>query len=349
MAPSCAFAWGFYDAMENGTPLTAITAAQSARGGLWSLPSAEAGCVFLNPAELGVLNGTMLNISGSTVQWRSEIWGASTTGYLDGGNAGTFTAAISARLSNSLAIGGGIARVADFGFNGINNVMEQIAPFTYQISEVQLLDSQGSLWEANAGISLRISEHVIAGLSGGMRFGSGSYHLQTEHQDPTVPDDTVDVSWENSDPCVHAGVLVPLDAGTFGFSATNGTDRYRSRIAFGFQKDFSLLNGSTMGAEFDIQSIDDRPAYSGRAFIFLAQMIPGVRSSYSVGFQRASRYHRTAATLATGARVLLGSFNLDMSVSWNSRSRKGDDFPDPYIAHIDDSGTYYSIGLNWRP
>jgi hypothetical protein len=40
--------------------------------------------------------------------------------------------------------------------------------------------------------------------------------------------------------------------------------------------------------------------------------------------------------------------DLDLGISWMSRSRAGFQFPEPYIDNIDDAGTYYSVGMTWR-
>ena len=84
-------------------------------------------------------------------------------------------------------------------------------------------------------------------------------------------------------------------------------------------------------------------------FAYLKEMIPYVRSNYSAGFIRATDYQRVALCLSTGASITLGeSTNLDLGLSWRSRSRKGGAFPEPLIDNIDDSGSYYSAGLSWR-
>ena len=341
-------AWGFHDALGNGTPIICITPKQSAMGGVWALPSSEAASIFLNPAELSMMDGTSIKITTAIIQWYSYISGTMDYDRFDSGTLGTVTAAVGTEISDVVSIGTGIARVSHFGFSGISNILEECGLNEYRIYAIDLLDSRGSLWEANTGISVVISDWLTAGVSGGLRFGNGSYTLRHEIVDPLYPDDTTEVDWDESDFCFHAGLLMPFSFGTFAVSGTNPTGRYDSRVAFGFQKDFSLLNGSTLGVEFDVQSIEEKNcATSGKAFAYLPEIMPNIRSIYSVGFIRAVDANKASLCLGTGACVDFGKMDLDLSISWMSRSRRGNAFPEPYISNIDDRGTYYTAGLSW--
>ncbi|MCK5115027.1 MAG: hypothetical protein KAR44_00385 [Candidatus Aegiribacteria sp.] len=347
--PSALLAWGFNDAIGNGSPIISVTSKSSAMGGVWSLPSSGAASIFLNPSELSMLDGTLINISTAIIQWSLTVHGVLDYDKYDSGSAGTVTLASGTEISDAVSIAAGITKVSDFRFNGISNILEEIGPGSYQIYAIDILDSHGTLWEANTGISVVLNDWLTAGVSGGIRFGTGSWNLRHDIVDPIALDDTTEVEWEESDFCFHAGVLMPFEFGTFGLSGTNATGRYRSRVAIGFQKEFSIMYGSTLGVEFDIQSIEENnPAVSGKAFANLTEMIPNVRSTYSIGFNRASDYHRAALCLGTGATISFGQVDVDLGVSWMSRSRAGFAFPEPFISNIDDAGTYYSAGLSWK-
>ncbi len=161
--------------------------------------------------------------------------------------------------------------------------------------------------------------------------------------------DTTVVEWDTADPCIHLGLLVPLSWGTFAVSGANSTERYQSRVAFGFEKDFDLLNGSTLGFDFDVTSIEDEPAVSGRLYANLKDLLPSVRSIYSIGFHQPNMYHHTTLTFGTGAVIDLGAVDASLGISWRSRSRSGLAFPEPYIVKIDDSATYFTAGIAWKP
>ena len=349
MLPATALAWGFHDAIGNGSPVLCVTTKSSAMGGVWSLPSSGAASVFLNPAELSMLDGTLINTTIAFVQWYSNINGMLDFDHFSSGNTGSFTLSVGTEISDAVSIGAGIAKVSDFGFNGIIDILAEIGLNSYEIYAIDILDSHGALWEANAGISLILNDWLTAGVSSGIRFGEGSSNLRRAYTNQSVSDDTTIVEWEESDYCIHAGILMPFEFGTFGLSGTNTTSRYRSRIAIGFQREFSILYGSTLGVEFDIQSIEDKnPAISGKFFAHLSEMIPHVRSIYSIGFNRASNYQRAALCLGTGASIDFGQMNVDLGVSWMSRSRAGFSFPEPFITNIDDSGIYFSTGISWK-
>ena len=334
--------------MGNGSPIICITPKQSAMGGIWALPSSEAASIFLNPAELSMMDGTSIKVTTAIIEWHSYTSGALDYDRFDSGNLGSVTVAAGTEISDAVSIGAGISRVSHFGFSGISNILKECGLNNYEIYSIDLLDSQGSLWEANTGVSWVLNDWLTAGVSGGLRFGSGSYTLRHDIVDPGDSDDTTEVDWEESDFCFHAGLLMPFKLGTFGISGTNKTGRYDSRVAFGFQRDFSILNGSTMGVEFDFKSIEEKnPALSGKMFIYTPEILRNVRSTYSVGFIRATDYRKSTLCLGTGTCIDFGRMNLDMAISWMSRSKAGYAFPEPYISNINDSGTYYSAGLSW--
>ncbi|MCK5063835.1 MAG: hypothetical protein KAQ97_01060, partial [Candidatus Fermentibacteraceae bacterium] len=347
--PSLVLAWGFHDALEYGSPLTCVTPKSTAMGGVWSLPSSGPASIFLNPAELYTLDGTEITVGTGLVQWHSYVHGELGFEHHDSGMVlGTFTAAAGTRISDAVSIGAGISRISDFGFEGVNKLIDNTGFGLYEIIAIDILDSRGTLSELNGGVSVELADWLKAGASGGLRFGTGSWTMIHTINDESTPDDTTSEDWKESDFCAHIGFLMPFEFGTFGISGTNSSDRYRSRVAVGFQKDFEILFGSTLGVEFDIQSIENEPEISGRFFGYMAEILPHTRSIYSVGFSRPSNYHRTALSISTGACIDFDRLGIDLTISWKSRSRDGHSFADNWIAHIDDSGTYYSVGMNWK-
>lgn len=348
LLPAAVLAWGFHDSMGYGSPVRCISPRQSAMGGSWAMPSSGPASVFLNPAALSMQDGVTLTASAAIIEWRSAVVGENLFNILDTGTGGAGTLAFGLPVSERVAVGAGIARVSDFGFNGVSMVMEELGPELYEVYSIQFLDATGSLWEANAGVSVELADWITAGVSGGLRFGTGSWDYRNVFSDPDVPPDTLEDDWDASDFAFHGGILLPLSFGTFGASGTNSSEKYHSRIAFGFQREFRVLSGSTMGIELDLDDVEDRPSWEGRCFAHFCEMIPNVRSTYSVGFNRPADHHHTALTMGTGARILLGDVDLDLGVSWMSRSRAGYIFPEPYVDNIDDAGTYYSVGMTWR-
>jgi hypothetical protein len=166
------WAWGFHDAMENGTPINALTPQHCAMNGASALPSSGVSSLFLNPAELSLLNSPVVSASISVVKWNSEVDGPYRLPVFDSGNSGSFSIAAGVPVMNNLYLAMGMARVSDFRYNkGLSVLYEQGR--MYNIQALQMLDSQGSLYEANAGASMAFSGWLHAGVSVGMRFGKG--------------------------------------------------------------------------------------------------------------------------------------------------------------------------------
>ncbi len=88
MLPTAVMAWGFHDAMGNGSPIVCVTPKSSAMGGVWSLPSSGAASIFLNPAELSMLDGTFINLTIAIIPWNSVIHGMLDFDLFDSGNPG---------------------------------------------------------------------------------------------------------------------------------------------------------------------------------------------------------------------------------------------------------------------
>lgn len=348
LSVSIAWGFGFHDVLEDGYPIVCVTPASSAMGGVWSMPSGGPASIFLNPAELSLVEGTPLHLSGGVISWKTIVHCQQGFDHHESGTIpGTVTGALKFGLGDNFSAGLGISHVAGFGFDGSNMVLIEEEQDIIRIYAADNLDSSGSLWEALGGVSCRITEWLLAGASAGLRFGSGDYELDHNVLNSSVGDYTETGKWSESDFCSHVGLLLPLEFGTAGFSYVTGSDRYKSRLAGGFSKSFRLLNNGILGVEFDVLSPDDKPETSGKFFCIVSGMMPNVTSIYSIGFQQANRSHRNGLCLSTGALWDLGNLNLDFAISWRSRSRSGTAFPDSLVHDIYDSGTYFNIGTTF--
>ncbi len=197
--PSLVLAWGFHDAMEYGSPIVAVTPKSSAMGGVWSMPSGGPASIFLNPAELSTLDSTVITVGTGLIQWSTYTYGEhSFSQILSGTILGSLTAAVGFRLTDRISLGAGVARVSDFGFEGENLEIMLNGPGRYKVYAVNNLDSRGSLWEVNTGMSFELSDWLIAGASGGLRSGSGSWTRVYNLVYESVPNDTTSrtgMSW----------------------------------------------------------------------------------------------------------------------------------------------------------
>src|SRR5512137_71301 len=70
---SGASAFGFYDALAGGTPLTAMGAYSAATCGQRSTYDGDALAVLLNPSGLASLDGPTATVSGGLMTWREVL------------------------------------------------------------------------------------------------------------------------------------------------------------------------------------------------------------------------------------------------------------------------------------
>jgi hypothetical protein len=340
-------AFGFHDAMEFGDPLVCATPRSVSMGGVWALPSGGAASIFLNPAELSTTPPEQIMVSTGYVSWNATSEYLQEYSHRESGTIPlTATAAWSFDIGRASA-GIGLCRVSDFSFDGVNLLFEEETSGRMYIAAVENLDSRGSLWETVAGLSIPVTDWLIAGVSAGLRSGSGHYTLEHNNITGSAGDTTITVDWDEAAFCAHGGVLVPVGFGTFAASWVSGSDMYPSRLAGGFVKQMRVLGQGSLGVEFDVLSPEDRPELSGRFVGIFPGMIEGVTTRYSIGFWQAHRHNRNGLCFATGSTVELSDrLSMDLAVSWRSRSRSGSSFPDdPYMTHHDDNATFFGAGL----
>lgn len=327
-----ALGFGYHDSFSNGTPNSGITARNATLGGIRALPSYTPAGIFMNPGELGCLDGFTVSVDGGLLRWTEtvyDIFRANRGGQV----IGAATGAVATRLG-PLVAAAGFAKVADFDYAGTHNSFN---PFTGYLDSVEVAYVTGNQWEYLAGVSTRLSDVVSAGVSGGVRTMSADYEYFFSDKTFGGGDSTAEWSRSGTEFCWHAGFVAMSDLVSAGVSYTSGTEFYSPSIAFGGSVVSPHINNTRTGFEAEIVSPLDRNDFTGKLFIE-SPITDRFDIRTAVLFNEGYESSRTSLGFGLGGGYRSGE-NLDLSVGCllNSRSRSGSAFPGETADRIEDA------------
>ena len=343
--PGIVSAFGYADANWNGTSIPGYNAVTLALGGARAIGFGDALSVLTNPADIYRIPGTTFTMSiGPAVLFESF---EDTTGLHDFNwiALANLSAAMKFQASNQFALGAGIARISDFSFEGTYYERDAV---TGDIIENYALDSHGGLYESAAGFSWHPESWINVGLSGGLRFGSASYDSTFEDRVNPENDTTVSISWNESDFCWHAGIMIPLSMTSIGVSWASATDHYDARIASGILLYTGDSKQGALGIEAEIVDPGDANNLEGR---LIGQFSPSnslaFRGALSIS-DRNKEIESQGIGLSFGAGLGFGRITLNGAFSWSSVTRESFAFSawDPIDIKV--SQSLLSFGLNWN-
>ncbi len=343
--PGIASAFGYADANGNGTSIPGYNAVTMSLGGARAIGFGDALSILTNPADIYQIPGTRFTMSiGPGVINESFV---DTTGNHDYNwiALANLSAAMKFQVSRELALGVGIARISDCSFEGRyfnrDNTSGDI------IENIQL-DSHGGLYESAAGFSWHPESWIIAGLSGGLRFGEASYDSTYEDMVHPENDTTISIGWDESEFCWHAGIMIPLSTSKIAISWASATDHYDARIAVGAMLYTGESKQGALGIEAEIVDPGDANNLEGR-------LIGQLYSSNSLTFRgalsiidRSAEIESQGIGLSLGAGVVLGRITLNGAFSWCSITRESFAFSSYDPIDIKLSQSLLSFGLDWN-
>ncbi len=345
VVPSVSFAYGFHDALNYGNSINVISIRSAALVGIRVFGSEGASAVFLNPASLAGVNSFNMTASTSSIAWSEEVVDSTNVTHRSGSGIGSLSGAVAYRAGTDLVIGAGIAKVSDHQYDGTHYLPDD--PAHPGIDIVEMLKAEGGLWEALGGVSWSFTDNFSAGVSAGLRFGGVSYDYVYDEKYTLEVDSTSSWSWDTSEACYHAGILLADEELSAGMCFTSGSsDHYYSRISIAGRARAEHIGNSTMGFEGEIVDPFENNFFNGK--LSIETPIRGNMNMLAgVGFNEGENMNRVGLAFSVGGNYRTGRVQVDCALAHSGRSRKSTSFPDEYSDYVDDSSTHFCIGLQY--
>lgn len=339
-------AFGWLDAIGDGTLLPGISAGNMMNCGALAAGTGAPSAVLLNPANLGRISSSALEITaGPSVTMEEVDLGSDGSGSREYLSPGPVCAAVRIPVGGGFAAGAGLARLSDGSYRAQRYLYEDpLSPG--DITGAEAWESSGGVWEAAAGCSYRLSRLLSIGLSAGPRFGS--LHSSYAFDDRTGSDDS---TWSQtrveSGFCVHAGATAALGQSSVSASWASGSDMLPARIAAGALVYPGTAGGSYIGAEAELADPGGGDLFTGRVF---ARFTPAVNTGLSVGFFMADQGPSDLGTnmgLCLGVDFLTGPARLQAAFSWFANSTRSEVFGYEGELNTSDRIGIFGAGVDW--
>lgn len=336
--------YGYHDALYNGNSIDVISIRSAAMVGIRVFGSDGPSALFINPASLHGINQFEGSISISSVAWTEEIIDSTSVVQRSDQGLGSLSGAIAFRAGSDIVLSGGLAKVSDHQYKGTHYMPDD--PSHPGIAIIEFLDASGGLWEALGGMSLNLQDNLVVGLSTGMRFGKVEYnYIWDAYYTPEV--DSISCwSWETSDFCYHAGILLGDEDTGIGASYTSGSDHYYSRVSIAGRARAEHIHNIRMGFEGEAISIFEDNYFNGKLSLE-APIRDDVNLLTGVGFYEGEDMNRVGTAFSVGGNYTLNRIIFECALFHSGRSRKSTSFPDEYSDFVDDSWTQFCFGLSY--
>lgn len=348
---SGAYGYGYIDAHGSGTRISGIGAVSVGLGGVGFTGFGDPVALLSNPSSLSSIEGTSFSVSigaGIGTEKVSDSTGMHDNTWLTMGN---LSAGMKLGLGTDIDAGVAIARISDFSYSGTHLTYDFQPGHNDDISEIRELTVTGGMYESAAGLSVRVFEHLNAGIAAGYRFGSVEYDSSFTDIENSENDTLVSWRTEMEGIAWHAGIEVPLDMSLLGLSWSSSGDQVDSRIAAGGLFHLDSSGGNALGAEVEFADPGGRNDLNIRIFGFTSLSTSfDLRGGVNFGIVNDESVDRGADIgLSIGAGVKFDKITLNFGCSWSSCSRDsillGGGIPDD----LSDSRTVIAFGVGWNP
>lgn len=336
-----AIAFGFYDALDGGTPLLSIGAISASAGGVRSTYTADALSMFLNPAGLAMRDRPSLSASGGILAWKETFRYDSKRANRSGTIQGSNCFAVSYPASEWLVFGAGASAVARAEYDG-SRFLEQPG-LEGEPESIEMIRTEGSQWEALACVAVSPTEWLDAGISSGLRFGTFETDYSRTDEEGAI-DSTSLITTEVSEMALRAGVQARAEMFLLGVCYCPGGEFYRPSLACGMEVLAPQLANTIVGMEGEVFSPLAGNDFTGRLHI---NHPIGTKTALRVGISF-SEYPEVAGRgmgFSLGGSRVFGPARADVAVQWATRSTNGNFVPGEIANRIDDSTTEFLLGL----
>ncbi|NLP06540.1 hypothetical protein GX411_11420 [Candidatus Fermentibacteria bacterium] len=336
-----ALAFGFYDALDGGTPLPSIGAFSASTGGVRSTYAADALSIFLNPAGLARRDRPSLTASGGVLAWKEAFrYGtqrASRSGTIQGSNC----FAVAYPAGEWLVVGAGAAAVARAEYDG-SRYLEQPG-LEGEPESIEMISTGGSQWEALGSVAASPTGWLDVGVSSGLRFGTLETEYSSTDEEGAI-DSTSLITIEISELALRAGAQARADLFLLGVCYCPGGDHYRSSLACGMEVVAPQLANTIVGIEGEVYSPLADNDFTGRLHI---NHPIGTKTALRVGlsFSEYPEVSGRGMGFSLGGSRVFGPARADLAVQWATRSADGDFVPGEIADRIDDSTAEFLLGV----
>ncbi len=338
-------AFGFIDALGQGTPLPCLVPRCLALGGVMTVGVDDAYSLFLNPAGIPGFGAETISLGLSYGGWTETTPVRSTIlPVIQRGEDLPFSpyGAFSFGITEELSAAAGYCMVSCFDYTGINYIFGK-PDIPEEITMLQYLDSEGILHEALAGFSYSLSDNLNIGVSGGMRFGSTDIkETDNEYTSDSTIITQYDLSWSENQFCWHGGIRAEFSLGNAGLVIASPTDHYPTRTAIGILILAEHLKNSKIGFECEIISPGKDAEYIGR-LILENPTASFLNTFLGVSFTDAPHCNNTRMGFSMGLEMSFDPVKTQFGYYYRNRSRRGLPDNDHYYQYFDDTTTLLSV------
>ena len=339
---STGLSFGYYDSINEGTPIPGLSPTAVALGSPKALSPIEPACVFTNPALTAWAGGTV-QAAYSAITWTERVIESDidktvrTLTTLD-----NFSGAAVWPVG-PVTLGAGYAKVAEFGYEGTHTVYDD--PEDPEIG-VEILYADGGQHEAMGSASMVLAGVLSAGFSGGMRTASADYEYFFNSHRYSIPDSSAVWSFDESEFAWHAGLALNGDLFKSGLSYSSGTEYMEESVSIGFSAYAEHLKKITVGFEGELISPFDSNRFLGKLSIIMP-LTKNLNALTSASFDDQRVANRAGFGFGLGFSGRIGRFNLGGGILNRFRARTDTAFPDEEADRVDDSATQFTIGLSY--
>ena len=335
--------FGFHDAVSTGTVLGGISPYTVALGTVRAVGASEPASIFTNPAQIARHPFTV-QMSGSFISWAERVIVSDidktvrTLVTYDNGMT-----AIVLPVSEGITIGAGLAKISEYGYDGMAFAFDDFYEDTIGVT---LLQSSGGQIEAMGSFAAVLLEPLSAGISIGMRRVSAEINYQYDSFELLIPDSSSFISRSGSEFAWHAGLAFNGELFKSGVSYSSETSDMESIIAFGGSAYAEHIKKITMGFEAEIASPFDKKQFLGKLFLSLP-LTKSLESLVSVSFDDNRIANRAGFGFGMGFSGRVGRFRVGGGILNRFRARKNTNFPGEYANRVDDSSTILNLGVSY--
>lgn len=339
-------AFGFYDALAGGTPLTCMGAFSAATCGQRSTYDWDALAVLLNPSGLASLDGPTATVSGGLMTWKEVLSYSYLRSLRSGSIPGSRCLAGAIPITGRIVAGAGIGAVSDADYSGEHLLDDPSIEGGSRFLE--LLEASGAVYEALGGIGVEAGGGLSLGASAGMRFGEvdldySLYDLEMGHVDSAFAS-----TLETSELAIHGGAMLRGEVGALGLTYCGAGETYPASLAAGAEVVAPHIGGVIAGFELEVGSPLGRNDITGK-FNCRYPIASQTLMTAGISFGDYSASLGKGMGFSVGGSRTQGPVRLDVGVHWWTRSREGSAFEGEVADNIDDSTTELSVGLTLMP